>query len=126
MNSCHILVVEDEAIAAQALEGFLTCKGYRVTLAADGQEGLEAMEREPADAIVTDLRMPRLDGREMIRRLRAKGIDRPIIIMTGYTAFATADDHRDHANHSPTVVLRKPIDFTEILSSLHRLIGSAA
>lgn len=126
MNACHILVVEDEAIAAQALEDFLTRRGYRVTLAADGQEGLEAMEREPADAIVTDLRMPRVDGQEMIRRLWEKGFDRPVIVMTGYTAFATGANDLKRPGRNSMVILQKPIDFDEILSSLHRLVGHPA
>lgn len=126
MSARHVLVVEDETLAALALEDFLTRVGYRVTLAADGLEGLEAMEREPADAIVTDLRMPRIDGREMIRRLWDKGIDRPVIVMTGYTAFARDADTLDRTGREPMVILQKPINFDEILASLQRLIGHAA
>ena len=73
MGDFHILVVEDEAISAFALEDLLTSHGYRVTVALNGLAGLEAMERDPADAILTDLRMPKLDGKEMIRRLTERG-----------------------------------------------------
>jgi CheY-like chemotaxis protein len=123
MSVCHILVVEDEAISAQALEDVLTREGYRVSLAADGQEGLEMMSREPADAIVTDLRMPRLNGQDMIRRLWALGINRPIIVMTGYAAFAHSNGLAESGD-APVVILQKPINFDEIVRSLRQLVDT--
>jgi|SRR5690606_33215182 CheY-like chemotaxis protein len=126
MGDFHILVVEDEAISAFALEDLLTSHGYRVTVALNGLAGLEAMERDPADAILTDLRMPKLDGKEMIRRLRARGIDVPVIVMTGYMGFGSGRENLADKGTEPVLVLQKPIDFSEVLSSLRKVVGHPA
>lgn len=58
IQSCHILVVDDEVEATQAMAQFLEDEGYRVTTAHNGEEGLEAFANAPADLVITDLRMP--------------------------------------------------------------------
>jgi hypothetical protein len=68
-----VLVVDDEPAVRQALERALRFEGYTAELAEDGMAGLAAHAERPADAIVLDIAMPRLDGLEMCRRLRAAG-----------------------------------------------------
>lgn len=122
----HILVVEDEALAAMAIEDFLSRKGYRVTLAADGQEAVERLRAELADLVITDLRMPRLDGRGLIRELRGMSPTLPVIVMTGYLASESGDDALTNGAWRPLEILNKPVSPQAILDTLQRMLGAAA
>ncbi|MCU0306831.1 MAG: response regulator transcription factor [Thermoleophilia bacterium] len=77
----HVLVVEDEPNIASFARMYLEAAGFRVTLAARGDEGLEAAERERPALVVLDLMLPGLDGFEVTRRLRQGG-SMPIIMLT--------------------------------------------
>ena len=121
----HVLVAEDEALAAMALEDFLSRKGYRVTLAQDGQEGLERYSADPADLVITDLRMPRMDGRALIRELRIKAAGLPILVMTGFLSMETGEDDLTSDRWQPLVVLRKPVSPQVILDTLANLARAA-
>ena len=78
----RVLVVDDEPAVRQALERALRFEGYTAELAEDGMAGLAAHAERPADAIVLDIAMPRLDGLEMCRRLRAAGDRTPVLMLT--------------------------------------------
>ncbi|UKJ75703.1 response regulator [Azospirillum brasilense] len=121
----HVLVAEDEALAAMALEDFLSRKGYRVTLAQDGQEGLERYSADPADLVITDLRMPRMDGRALIRELRIKAAGLPILVMTGFLSMEAGEDDLTSDRWQPLVVLRKPVSPQVILDTLASLAQAA-
>ncbi|WP_170295840.1 response regulator [Azospirillum brasilense] len=121
----HVLVAEDEALAAMALEDFLSRKGYRVTLAQDGQEGLERYSADPADLVITDLRMPRMDGRALIRELRIRAAGLPILVMTGFLSMEAGEDDLTSDRWQPLVVLRKPVSPQIILDTLASLAQAA-
>ncbi|CAO3452005.1 Response regulator receiver [Azospirillum argentinense] len=121
----HVLVAEDEALAAMALEDFLSRKGYRVTLAQDGQEGLERYSADPADLVITDLRMPRMDGRALIRELRTRAADLPILVMTGFLSMEAGEDDLTADRWQPLVVLRKPVSPQVIVDTLASLAQAA-
>lgn len=70
MNTQKILIVEDERPFIKLLNEQLTTKGYVVTVASDGKEGLEAAKKEKPDLILLDLLMPVMDGFEMLEKLR--------------------------------------------------------
>jgi CheY-like chemotaxis protein len=122
----HILVVEDEALAAMAIEDFLSRKGYRVTLAVDGQEAVERLRAELVDVVITDLRMPRLDGRGLIRELRGMSPTLPVIVMTGFLASESGDDALTNGTWRPLEILSKPVSPQAILDTLQRMLGAAA
>jgi two-component system response regulator MprA len=79
----RILVVDDEPAVRESLRRALSLEGYDVDLAADGAEALAAVtgDTDP-DAILLDVLMPRVDGLEVARRLRAKGLQTPILMLT--------------------------------------------
>lgn len=122
----HVLVAEDEALAAMAIEDFLSRKGYRVTLAGDGQEAVERLRDDPADIVITDLRMPRLDGRGLIREVRGVSPTLPVIVMTGYLTAESADDALTNGAWRPLEILRKPVSPQAILDTLERMLDGAA
>lgn len=124
-DQIHVLVAEDEALAAMAIEDFLSRKGYRVTVAADGQEAVEQLRADRVDAVITDLRMPRLDGRGLIRELRGMSATLPVIVMTGFLASESGKDALTDGTWQPLEILRKPVSPQAILDTLQRMLGAA-
>ena len=82
MNETAILVVDDDAPIRRMLDRTLAAEGYAVESAADGGEALAAVERSAPDLIVLDVSMPGLDGLAVCRRLRAKGLATPVLLLT--------------------------------------------
>lgn len=78
-----IMVVDDEQSAASTLALHLRRLGYDVSTANDGIEALSQFIDEPVDLVITDLRMPRMDGEELIRKLRTDNAELPVVIITG-------------------------------------------
>ena len=78
----RILLVDDELLITSAFCLTLEDMDHYVITASDGQEGLERALKEQPDIVITDYMMPKLDGLEMIRRLRANGFEAPIILTT--------------------------------------------
>ncbi|ANC91284.1 response regulator [Azospirillum humicireducens] len=116
----HILIAEDEVLAAMALEDFLSLKGFRVTVAANGAEALEHYASEQVHALVTDLRMPRMDGQTLIREIRNRDAALPVVVMTGYL---TEDSDLKHERWKPLEILSKPVNPRIICQTLHRMLG---
>jgi two-component system response regulator HydG len=114
-----ILIVDDEPSARSGLEKLLTMKGHRVELAEDGVEALERVNESAPDVVVTDLKMPRMDGLELVGKLREKHASVPVIVVTAFGDVSTAvEAMRRGAEH----YLVKPIDFGELEVAIARAI----
>jgi CheY-like chemotaxis protein len=120
----RILVAEDEPLAALAIEDMLLDAGFAVLLAADGLEALELAAREPFDLLLTDLRMPRLGGWELIQRLRIARPELPVIVMTGY-APPGGTAALQQPGGGPMLLFDKPMDSGRLLAALRRLTNTA-
>src|SRR5436189_5572045 len=115
----QILVVDDEPAVRDSLDRALRLEGYKVELAADGGEALEALADDSPDAVVLDLMMPKVDGLEVCRRMRAAGDRTPVLVLTARDAVthrvkgldAGADDY-----------LVKPFALDELLARLRALL----
>lgn len=113
-----VLVVEDDPAVRASLERGLEFEGHTVVTAGDGSAGLAAVGEHRPDVVVLDLGLPRLDGVEVCRRLRAAGDDVPILMLTARESVdarvagldAGADDY-----------LPKPFAFAELLARLRAL-----
>ena len=120
MNTVRIMVVDDEPAVRESLRRALSLEGYDVELAADGAEALEAIrDHGDPDAILLDVLMPRLDGLELARRLRARGLRTPILMLTA------RDEVRDRvagldAGADDYVV--KPFALEELLARVRALL----
>jgi DNA-binding response OmpR family regulator len=84
----HILIVEDEQHLAEALAHNLQFEGYSTTVAYDGEEGLRLAQTIQFDLVILDIMMPKLDGLEVCRRLRATGSRVPVLFLTARSSDA--------------------------------------
>ncbi|GAA0600132.1 PAS domain S-box protein [Caenispirillum bisanense] len=120
----HVLVADDEREAAVLMADYLRACGYRVTIARDGEEATDAFMRDPADVLVTDLRMPRCDGRNLIVRLRAHVPDLPVIVVTGHVGEQEARTLQ--ADDDVAAVLRKPVSLRRVADLVEELFATEA
>jgi DNA-binding response OmpR family regulator len=82
MHSSSVLIVEDNPALLRGLKDNFEAQNYRVRLARDGREGLTAALADPPDLLVLDIMLPKLNGYEICRALRAKRLQMPIIMLT--------------------------------------------
>jgi DNA-binding NtrC family response regulator len=85
-----ILVIDDEPIVRVSCERTLGGEGYEVRLASSGREGLELLEKETFDLVLLDLKMPDIDGIEVLKKTRSNWPDTKVIMITGYSTVETA------------------------------------
>jgi DNA-binding NtrC family response regulator len=90
MDRGYVLVVDDEPNARAALAELLRDEGYQVETAANGPRALDKLEEGEPDIVLTDLKMPGMDGLELLRTIRARGNAAVVVVMTGFGAGDTA------------------------------------
>lgn len=112
-----ILLVDDEVLAALMLADHLQQQGYAVDVAHDGQEAFDLCHKNVYDAVVTDIRMPRMDGMELIRRLHDLQPGTPVIVASGHVRSGHAEDFPD----SVAQVIGKPFSPSQISEALAKL-----
>jgi two-component system response regulator MprA len=115
----RVLVVDDEPAVRRALERALRLDSYDVELAADGEEALDVQARDPADALILDVAMPRLDGLEVCRRMRQAGDRTPILMLTARDAI---DDRVKGLDVGADDYLVKPFALRELQARLRALL----
>ena len=114
----RILIAEDEEVLRRNLCDFLERHGYEVTGAADGQEALEKLREEDYAVLLTDIRMPRMDGITLLKRV---GAERPETHVLVTTAYATVDTAIEALRLGAFDYLLKPITFEDLLQKLKNL-----
>jgi DNA-binding response OmpR family regulator len=118
----RILVVEDEASLRDGIVDLLTGDGHQVAAVGDGVAGVEAGLREAFDVVVLDLMLPRLDGMEVCRRLRAARPGTPILLLT---ARGSEDDKVRGLMEGADDYVTKPFSARELLARV-RVLGRRA
>jgi len=117
MEKHRVLVVDDEANARTALAELLRDEGYAVETAGDGFKALGKVAEFEPDIVLTDLKMPGMDGLELLRKLRAEDEERVVVVMTAFGAIETAVMAM---KEGAADYLAKPINVTELTLVLKR------
>lgn len=115
----RILVVEDEKKLSSFIKQGLREEHYTADVASDGEEGLKMALAQPYDAIVLDLSLPKMDGLDVLRQLRAKSIAIPVLVLT---ARGTTPDKVAGLDAGADDYLTKPFVFEELAARLRSLL----
>ena len=119
MNKARILVVDDEPSARSGLSKLLEQEGYTVDTAADGLLALESLAENAPALIITDLKMPNLDGMGLLTKLREQNLDVPTIVTTAFGEVSVAVQAMRAGAED---YLTKPIDFDALLLAVERTL----
>jgi len=121
-ESAHVLVVDDEGANRYSVSKTLQRVGYMVNEAASGEEALDQIMQQHFDVILTDIRMPGLDGVELLRRVKEEAPDAIVILMTAYASLGTAVEALRLGAHD---YLIKPSSSQDIRQSVSRGVERA-
>ena len=115
----RVLLVEDDRSLAAMLEEILASAGYVVELARDGQAGLHLGLSRTYDVIVLDRGLPAIEGLDLLARLRARGVNTPVLVLS---ALGLARDRVDGLDAGAEDYLTKPFDVDELLARIRALL----
>ncbi|MCM1518001.1 MAG: response regulator transcription factor [Pseudoflavonifractor sp.] len=119
MRKDSILLVEDDSTLAFIIEDALTREGFEVTTAGNGEAGLRVFEQTKPDIVVADVMMPRMDGFEMVRLIRLRSADVPVLFLTARTAL---DDVVRGFGIGANDYIRKPFQIAELVVRIKALL----
>lgn len=119
LQAAQVLVVDDEEIARQNLEYILRKEGHQVATAANGQEALDQVKVREFDVVITDLKMDKMDGLQLLESVKQLSPQTEVVMVTGYATVGTAVDAlRKGAAH----YLSKPIKLDELRNTVREII----
>jgi excisionase family DNA binding protein len=119
-NRPRILVVDDESSIRELLEKTLAMYDYDVDTAPDGRTALERMRLNPYDLLITDLKMPGMDGLTVIREAKRYKADLPVLVITGYSNESSAIEA---ANLGVSGYLTKPFRVSQVIGKAAKALG---
>jgi len=118
-----ILIIDDHDAMREGLELLLRRRGHRTRSAESGQRGLDLLEQEPADLVITDLKMARMDGMEVLRRVKASSPEIEVMVIT---AHGTIEKVVEAMKLGAADFITKPFSSEEFGVKVDRLIGERA
>jgi DNA-binding NtrC family response regulator len=121
-GSMRVLIVDDEPSMLLTLAANLELEGFDVDTAATGDEALEKFAERPFDIVMSDIRMPGMNGVELFRRVRALAPSLPVVLMTG---FAVEGLVQEAVQEGAFAVLPKPFDIPKAIRALTHAIRSS-
>ncbi|MBN1830315.1 MAG: sigma-54-dependent Fis family transcriptional regulator [Deltaproteobacteria bacterium] len=116
----RVLIVDDEERMRHLLSIMLSRRGYQTEQAGDGQEALERLSATPFDMVITDIRMPRMDGMELLSRVQKAKISCPVIFIT---AFATVESAVEAMRAGAIDYITKPFEEERIVLTVERTLN---
>ena len=117
-----ILVVDDEERLADVLAAALEDLGYRATAVTSAQAALAALEQTRFDLVLTDLRLPAMDGRGLLREVRGRWPELPVVIVT---AFAAVRDAVELVKEGAFDYIAKPFEIEDVAATIRRALRLA-
>jgi CheY-like chemotaxis protein len=119
----YLLVVEDIPDILRLLDATLKFKGYRVVTAPNGQEALEAIQRERPALIITDILMPKMDGFSLVHRLRINPETRDIPVVFLTATYVAPEDKAFALTIGVNRFIEKPVDFEQFLPAIEEILA---
>ncbi|MGE5401875.1 MAG: sigma-54-dependent transcriptional regulator [Ignavibacteriales bacterium] len=118
--SAKVLIVDDEKVIRESLELLLRDEGYKAETAADGEEALQKIKSDDYDVVITDIKMPKLEGIELMQKAAKISPETFFIIMTAYASVKTAIEALREGAYDYFI---KPVEFDDVILRLKRLIS---
>ena len=115
----RILYVEDATFLAEAVKHNLEKQGFTVDLASDGENGLDNALSDIYDCVVLDIMLPKLSGTDILKRMREKNVQTPVIMLSALSEVETKISHLDHGADD---YLAKPFKTAELVARIKALI----
>ena len=122
MTGKRILAVENNDLVLSFLEDGLMMAGYEVDTASNGREALEKIDHTVYDLIISDMRMPEIDGAGLCQGLAARGAD-ALARLVFLASPDSLDDHQVFLAQSGVPVLTKPVELEDLRSMVERMLG---
>jgi len=116
----HIMVIDDERDILTCLDEAFTAEGYRVTAVVSGAEALDLLQSEPPDLIILDLRMPDMNGIQVLRAIRRSHPKLPVIICSALRGYK---NDFDIINSNVSAFLEKPIDLDKLSKMVRQFVN---
>ncbi|UCE23357.1 MAG: response regulator [Candidatus Zixiibacteriota bacterium] len=120
MDKKSILIVDDEEIIRDFLYEVLS-EDYQISIASDGDEAIEQLQVHRFDLIITDLKMPRVSGEEVVKYARDNDPHSKVIVISGYSSLYTVSQS---VNSGACAFLSKPFSIKELLQAVTHAIGT--
>ena len=118
-----VLIAEDETVLRESLAELLAEEGYETLQACNGREAYQLVLSRPVDLVLTDVRMPEMDGVELLKRLQQLAPETPVIILT---AFGTVQSAVAAMRNGAADYLLKPVQFDDVLLRIERAFERSA
>lgn len=122
-STINVLLAEDEETLALIIKDTLEGQGFAIRLAKDGEEGIEKFSEQKPDVVVADVMMPRMDGFEMVRRIRRKDQQTPVLFLTARSAMNDVVEGFELGGND---YLKKPFGMQELIVRIKALLGRAS
>ncbi|MCK4389758.1 MAG: response regulator [Desulfobacterales bacterium] len=118
-NDKKLLVIDDEAVIRRVVEIKFKKRGYQVIMARDGQEGLNVIKTQHPDVVITDINMPKLDGKRLCEQTNDLKKERPFLTIV-MTCQIDSDDHNWIKEMRDTEFMEKPFSPSKLLECVDR------
>ena len=120
MSKARILVIDDDATIRTVMQRLLGRVGYEVFLSEDGCSGLEAYDAQLPDLVITDYRMPRKDGLEVIAEIKSRNPEQKVLLV----AASSEGVHREAIAAGADGIIEKPFEIRELAGKIQQCLAS--
>ena len=120
-----ILVVEDDPVNQMILMDFLAANGYQTIAASTGPEGIDQYDKQAPDLCLVDVQLPRKNGFELMREIKGRGTNTPILLMSAVYTDQDASTRTVQLGTLADGYLTKPFDLVQLLAQVRQLLGEA-
>lgn len=120
MDPKRVLIVDDQESMREMLSDLLDMMGHKAEAVEGGSQALEHLAEKTVDLVITDLNMPEMDGMELMKRIKEKTPDLPVIVITGYGTFHT---EKQVLSNGADGYIPKPCTINRVQATVNAALG---